>query len=109
MKTTPVVQTVTTVTGTTIELSSTEAVLLRNLLGGLKQKTRRGAVRKNGGTKEQAEAANSLASQLFKQLEADGFKKFGTEEVTTPSPATAEEPDYGDDPYYDEADDDSDF
>lgn len=108
MKTSPVVQTVTTVTGTTIDLTAAEARLLRNLLGGLKQKTRRGAVRKNGGTKEQAQAANLLASDLWKALQADGFAKFG-EEVSTPDNDSSVEEDYGDDPYLDDDTDDVDF
>lgn len=94
-------QVVETVVGVNISLSGEEARLLRNLLGGLKQKTRRGAVRKNGGSEEQAQAANLLASDLWKALQADGFAKFG-EEVSTPESSEAEEEDYGDDPYLDD-------
>lgn len=101
---TPAVETKIVVTGVTVSLTETEAVLLRNLLGGLKQKTRRGAVRKNGGTREQAEQANSMASNLFKQLDEAGFKKYGAVDSSTFNDEEVDSEEEGEDydPYTDE-------
>jgi hypothetical protein len=70
-------QTKTIVVGVTLSLTEVEATLLRNLLGGLKLKTRRGAIRKNGGTPEQAKLGAAVATDVWKALDALGFKKFG--------------------------------
>lgn len=97
----PVVQTVISTTGVTLSLSLREAVLLRTMLGGLKLKTRRGAVVKNGGSQADAEEAASLTREIFTALDSAGAKKLGPPTAQ----AASYETDSGPDDYPSEDDD----
>lgn len=65
----PVVVPPTTVS---IELTESDAKVLRLMLGGLKLKTRGGAVRKNGGSIEQRDRSKILTKEIIDSLEEAG-------------------------------------
>ena len=81
----------------TITLGEADAQILRLMLGGLKLKTRGGAVRKNGGTAEQRDRAKVLTKEIFTALDAQGFKanpRSGSVGVAAPEYDADDETDY---------------
>lgn len=59
-----------------LELNEYDARVLRTMLGGLKLKTRGGAVAKNGGGRAEIARAKTLTKEIFSALEAQGASKF---------------------------------
>lgn len=79
-------QTRTVVDSVTMTLSPGDAKVLRTMLGGLRRKVRREAVKANGGGKDSANRARFLVKEIIDAFEAQGITRLDEVPVTDSAP-----------------------
>lgn len=75
----------------TLTLSGEDARILRTMLGGLRRKTRREAVKQNGGNKASANRARFLVKEIIDAFDAEGAVRLTEVPVTDISACDAAE------------------
>lgn len=71
----------------TITLTGKDAQVLRSMLGGLSRKTRREAVKGNGGNQASADRARFLVKEINAALDAQGVTRLSEVPITPPDQA----------------------
>lgn len=74
-------------TSVTITLDIGDAKVLRTMLGGLRRKVRREAVKQNGGNKASANRARHLTKELIDAMDAVGATRLDEVPVSTTAPS----------------------
>lgn len=81
-----VVNTVVTVESFTLTLTGKDAQILRSMLGGLRRKVRREAVKSNGGNKDSANRARFLVKEIIKAMDDEGITRLNEVPVANSAP-----------------------